>query len=249
MRKRLVFDWDGDREDERSSAAAGATAGWRRRLASRLGRPLGLPLGLPLWLLSNGAVYLASTAAQRFVHIVPGDEAALAAAQAQAGGPMLYIAWHRYNYVLAQLMMRWPERSRPTLIMHDGLASRALTHESSVWLGFTTFVFTRRGRRPPRQQIIDYIRRSGASILILPDAGGPYGVVKPGIVELAAACGAPVLPLGVHCQGTLRLGRTLRHELPRPGCRLALRAGPLIPAAAVTKERCQAALDDLELRP
>lgn len=242
MRKRLVFDSDGDWEDPRGGAAGGVTdsgprgPGWQR-------------LATPLWLLSNGAVYLACAAAQRLVRIEPGDEPAVQAARAQAGGPVLYIAWHRYNYVLAQLMLRWPEPLRPTLIMHDGLASRALTHESSAWLGFTTFVFTRRGRRPPRQQIRDYITRTGASILLLPDAGGPYGVVKPGIVELAAACAAPVQPLGVRCQGTLRLGRTLRHELPRPGCRLTLRAGPLLPAAVVTRERCQAELEALELPP
>jgi len=204
-------------------------------------------LSEPLWLCSNAAVYLAITAVNRFVTIEPGDEAQVFAAQARQGdAPILYIAWHRYNYVLAQLMQRWPAAARPTLIMHDGLASRALTHESSRWSGFTTFVFARRSPKSPREQIAEYVRESGASILLLPDAGGPYRVAKPGIVELAKLTGAPVLPLSVRHRGARTLGHELRHVLSLPGTHLSLRAGPLIPSEEVTLPRCQRALSDLE---
>jgi hypothetical protein len=164
----------------------------------------------------------------------------------EAAKPRIFIAWHRYNYLCAQALRHWPEHYRPTLIMHDGLASRALTHESSVWMGFNTFVFLRQSEVPPRQQIIEYIKISGDSILLLPDSGGPYKEVKPGVVEIATACQATVWPLTVYSQGAFPLGRTLRHYLPTPWCRLVVRLGAPIPPREVTLPRCQAALDALE---
>src|SRR5689334_16950717 len=96
-------------------------------------------------------------------------------ARARTEGPIAYVAWHRYNFASTHALAQLPGPLRPTLVMHDGLASRALTHEASAWFGFETFVFRRRSPVPPRAQIVDYVRASGRSIAILPDAGGPYG--------------------------------------------------------------------------
>jgi lysophospholipid acyltransferase (LPLAT)-like uncharacterized protein len=200
----------------------------------------------PLWLTTNGAVFLAMVLAHRGIKMGAGDDAELFARPLTQ---TIYIAWHRYNYLLVHLMKRWPAERRPTLIMHDGIASRALTHESSVWMGFTTFVYSRRSSTSPRQQIIDYMKQSGASILLLPDAGGPYGVVKPGVVELSAATGASVTPVGVRSEGTLKFGKTLQHELPWSGSTLESEVGPTLAPEEVNQARCQQELEALSARP
>ena len=87
-----------------------------------------------------------------------------------------------------------------------------------------------------------------SSASILPDAGGPYGAVKPGVIEIATGTGATVTPLAVHCKGTVELGRQLQHELPWPGCTLKLQAGAPIPASEVNLARCKASLDELSSR-
>ena len=207
------------------------------KLRERLMRPLGLA--------SNALVYLTNMAiAHRVVSegSLPSETAQALAAR----DPKILIAWHRYNYLCAHVMRHWPQGCRPTLIMHDGLSSRLLTHESSVWLGFDTFVFARRAALSPRQQIAEYLRRTQRSILLLPDSGGPYGVVKPGVVEIATACAASVWPLAIAQTGALELGKKLRHLLPLPGCHLDLRFGAPIPPESVTQQRCQDALDALE---
>jgi lysophospholipid acyltransferase (LPLAT)-like uncharacterized protein len=79
----------------------------------------------------------------------------------------------------------------------------------------------------------------------LPDSGGPYGVMKPGILEVARACDALVVPFAVAAQPSLTLGRTLRHVVPLPFARVTLRCAAPIAAADATVEDCQRAIDAL----
>lgn len=160
--------------------------------------------------------------------------------------PVLMIAWHRFNYVLAAALLKVPAELRPSLLMHDGLASRALTHESSVWAGFEVFAYRRRAATPPRAQIVEYLRTSQRSLLMLPDAGGPYGKVKPGVVEIARATEALVLPLSVRLDRAWRLGSSLNHVVPRPGAQARILVGDLLEGATVRVEDCQEALERLE---
>ncbi|MGZ3429836.1 MAG: hypothetical protein ACXVCV_24465, partial [Polyangia bacterium] len=105
-------------------------------------------------------------------------------------------------------------------------------------------VFRRRSDVAPRAQLIDYMRRSGRSIVNLPDSGGPYGIMKPGILEVARACDALVVPFVVDAHPALALGRTLRHVVPLPFARVTLRR--TAPLADATVDDCQRALDALE---
>jgi hypothetical protein len=155
------------------------------------------------------------------------------------------ISWHRYNYVLAAALLHLPEELRPSLLMHDGLASRALTHESSVWAGFEVLAYRRRSAVPPRTQIIEYLRSSHRNLLMLPDAGGPYGKAKPGVVEIARAAEALVLPLSAQVDRAWVLGSSLSHVVPKPGARARILVGELLEGSALRVEDCQEALDRL----
>ncbi len=89
------------------------------------------------------------------------------------------------------------------------------------------------------------MRGSGRHIFNLPDSGGPYGRMKPGIVEVAKACDAILQPVGIHARRTLTFGRTLRHVVPLPFCSLEAVAGRPLDARDATVEACQSALDAL----
>ena len=165
-------------------------------------------------------------------------------ALSRTNGPVVYVTWHRYNLAITPALKRLPAASRPSLVMHDGLASRALTHEASAWFGFETFVFHRRSPVSPRRQIADYVRSTGRHLAVLPDAGGPYGRVKPGLLQVAADCGAWIQPLVPRVRGAVRVGRTQRHVIPLPGCSIELQWGEPLPPGA-TPEQCQRGLDAL----
>jgi lysophospholipid acyltransferase (LPLAT)-like uncharacterized protein len=160
------------------------------------------------------------------------------------GKPLIYMTWHRLNYACMPVFLSLPPEARPTLIMHDGVASRAFSHRSTVWMGFESFVFRRNSNASPREQIAAYIRSTGRPILNLPDSGGPYGVVKPGILEVARACDARLVPFQVTAKPALSVGKKLQHVIPLPYCRIDVRRGvPLSGHSSV--DDCQRALDAL----
>jgi lysophospholipid acyltransferase (LPLAT)-like uncharacterized protein len=158
--------------------------------------------------------------------------------------PIIYVTWHRSNYVATAMLRRLPPTERPTFIAHDGIASRAFSHHAPVWLGFEVFAFQRRGGRSPREQIIDYVKRTSRPILNLPDSGGPYGKMKPGILEVARACNAVIVPFQVSASRALRIGQTLQHVLPLPFAHISACRGETLGDRA-TVEDCQSALDSL----
>lgn len=151
-------------------------------------------------------------------------------ALSRTNGPVVYVTWHRYNLAITPALKRLPAASRPSLVMHDGLASRALTHEASAWFGFETFVFHRRSPVSPRRQIADYVRSTGRHLAVLPDAGGPYGRVKPGLLQVAADCGAWNPAAGP--EGARRGARREDAEARHPAARLQHRAAMGRAAAA-----------------
>ena len=194
----------------------------------------------PLFLLSNASVFALHAPALLSARVRLEGVAPLE----RETRPLVFLSWHRFNFAATAALRALPPRIRPTLVMHDGVASRAITHESSAWLGFDTFVFRRRSPVSPRQQIIDYVRATGRSIVNLPDSGGPYGVMKPGILEVARACDARIVPFAVAAHPSLTLGRTLRHVVPLPFARVTLCCGAPLDAGA-TVDECQRAIDRL----
>jgi len=119
-----------------------------------------------------------------------------------------------------------------------------LTQGSSMQCSSIAFVFRRNSNASPREQIAAYIRSTGRPILNLPDSGGPYGVVKPGILEVARACDARLVPFQVTAKPALSVGKKLQHVIPLPYCRIDVRRGvPLSGHSSV--DDCQRALDAL----
>jgi hypothetical protein len=199
----------------------------------------------PAYFAGNLAVYGLNVLPARTARVRWGDALpALQASQRDAWRPILYVAWHRHNYASIPALLALPEALRPTLVMHDGAASRALTHASSAWIGFDALVYRRRSPVSPRQQMIDYVLREQRHLFVLPDAGGPYLRMKPGVLEIAARTRALVQPLAFRCRPSVTVGRRLRHVLPLPFATIDVHAGPLLEDP--TAEACQDALVALE---
>ncbi|HEX9100926.1 MAG TPA: hypothetical protein VF997_01915, partial [Polyangia bacterium] len=194
----------------------------------------------PLFVLSNASLFALHAPAMLSARVVFAEPLAPLVEAARVR-PLVWLAWHRFNFAATAALRALPEALRPTLVMHDGLASRALTHEASAWLGFETFVFRRRSTVSPRAQLVDYVRATGRSIVNLPDSGGPYGVMKPGILEVARACGALVVPFAVAARPSLTVGRRLRHVVPLPFARVTLRRGEPLAADDAGVAECQRA--------
>lgn len=192
----------------------------------------------PLLLTSNATLYALARA------VVPTSRVVFREPFVERGRPAIYVTWHRMNYVATPVFLALASEDRPTMIVHDGAASRAFSHHSLRWLGFDVFQFHRRAKVPPREQIARYVRDTGRSILNLPDSGGPYGKVKPGTLDVARACGACVVPFVAVGSRVLTVGERLEHVIPLPFGRIDVRRGPALDGTA-TVDDLQQALDAL----
>ncbi len=160
---------------------------------------------------------------------------------------VVYYCWHRYAWVAYLLFGGLPPHLRPTAIAHDGVLSR-INQRAGAWMGYPTLVFARGAAESPRAQIIEHARRAGCHLMLLPDSGGPYGQVKPGLVEIAQALGAWLQPFAVRTDGKVEVGAAQRHVCPLPFARVEVRVHDPLDGREATVEQCQRALEALERR-
>ena len=77
---------------------------------------------------------------------------------------------------------------------------------------------------------------------------GPYGVVQPGVLRLARAAGAPIVPLRAEAKFAKRLATWDRTVVPWPATRIVMHHGPALrPSPEATAAELEAARADLAL--
>jgi len=163
--------------------------------------------------------------------------------------PVLFCSLHRYGYLLFMVFGRQvPASMQPRVIGHDGHASRMQTR-AGVWAGYPLVEFKRQSLQTPRGQLIEHLRGRPGPVALLPDSGGPYGTVKPGVIEIASATDAVIVPWAARCiRGCVTVGRTMRHVVPLPFGRVEVARGRTLRAGERTRAALQSELDALEER-
>ncbi len=203
-------------------------------------------LAAPLVLASNvavgAAVYLPwRTARVRWA--IPLDD--VMRPVAGSGRSVIYYSWHAYEPFLVLAFRDIPLRSTPSAIGNDGIASRLVQH-TVAWSGMPVWVYRRRSPVPPTEQVIQLLKRHPQQIALVPDAGGPYGRVKPGLAEIARAVDAWLIPIVVRGRGRLKIQRPWRYGFPTPFCTVTVYPGEPFEGGTATVDRCQRALEELD---
>ncbi|PYQ17152.1 MAG: hypothetical protein DMF80_01580 [Acidobacteria bacterium] len=200
----------------------------------------------PLLFLTNCAFaacmlpYL-STAAVRW-HRPPGRLFERAAAE---GRPLIYYTWHAYTWLSVAAFRHFPAWAVPAILAHDGWRSRA-NQRAYAWFGFPVWVYGRHSPTRPKTQIADALSSRGGHLALAADSGGPYGRVKAGLLDIAQASGALLVPLAFRGRRIIRLRRPVTHYVPMPFCSLVVHDGDPLDARQVSLMHCQEALDRLE---
>jgi len=162
--------------------------------------------------------------------------------------PFILYTWHAYELFTLCATRTLPPAMRLTGIGHDGLKSRML-QRTMAWYGGRIWVYRRRSPVGPREQIVEMVRREGAPIVIVADAGGPYGQVKPGLAELARDTAAFLVPFALSGRGVVWISRPVRQGIPVPFARLdAVRGEPRDGTHASVSE-CQRWLTEVDDQP
>ncbi len=163
----------------------------------------------------------------------------------ESGRPIIYYSWHAYEPLTMLAFRDVPSDLKPTAIGHDGLLSRML-QRAGAWFGYHLWIYRRKSPVRPRDQIIDLVRTRHCNIGLFPDAGGPYGRIKPGIAEIAHATNALVVPMIARGRPILMLKWPWRYGFPLPFCSVVVFNGQPLDGRTTTLEECQTALEELE---
>ena len=159
--------------------------------------------------------------------------------------PIIFYSWHEYEPLTFLAFRDVPDPIKVTVIGHDGLLSRML-QQTAARLGFHVWIYRRRSPVRPKEQIIKLIQTRQCNIGLIPDAGGPYRKVKPGIAEIARATNALVVPLVTVGRRTVTVPWPKRFVLPLPFCSLVVWHGTALDGSTTTVAECQNALEGLE---
>ena len=154
-------------------------------------------------------------------------------------GPLVLGTWHG-GLLIAALCWRDLDLVIPVSQSRDGDRIDAVLRR----LGFAKSArgSSSRGATALLRELIRRVR-AGERIGMLPDGPrGPSGVAKPGVVALARATGARLVPVGVAAAPVWRFGSWDRARLPRPFARVRCVYGePLAVPRDATPEALEAA--------
>jgi lysophospholipid acyltransferase (LPLAT)-like uncharacterized protein len=157
----------------------------------------------------------------------------------RAGRPLIYAVWHGRILILPWLNARFRRTDGARAVRV--LASRSRDGElvAAFVRRFGMDVVrgsTSRGGAPALRQLARAVR-AGLDVAVVPDGPrGPSCRAQAGIVSLAAATGAPIVPVGVAARPARRLRSWDRFMVPVPFARCAVVFGPAL-AVARTEDR------------
>jgi len=161
--------------------------------------------------------------------------------------PVIFYSWHAYELPILCAVYHLPPDVRPWGIGHDGIFSRVFQRATS-WLGIPVWVYRRRSNVRPGQQIIELIETSPEPPILglIPDAGGPYGKLKPGILRIARATGADLVPVTVRAHPFLLQRQPARYVIPLPLGQVDVFVGTALDGSVVGPREAHDALQTLD---
>lgn len=136
-------------------------------------------------------------------------------------GPVIYGLWHNRIFAVPSAWRRLCGRERSTVVLtsasHDGaMLARAV---GVFGLGAVRGSSSRRG--VAALVALRKALRGGTDVCVTPDGPrGPRYELQPGLVKLAEASGAPVIPIHVEFDSAWRLKSWDRFALPKPFSRV-----------------------------
>jgi lysophospholipid acyltransferase (LPLAT)-like uncharacterized protein len=141
------------------------------------------------------------------------------------GERFVFASWHDGIVLLPLVMVRVPSRLRPRVLLswhRDAeLAAQAVLR---FGVRATRGSSTRGGIGALRGLLAAH--RAGDDLVVVPDGPrGPRCEVKPGLVQLGRATGAPIVPIALAAAPRRRLGSWDRMQLPLPFARVAIHFG------------------------
>lgn len=144
------------------------------------------------------------------------------------GGKILLCCWHQ-QFLGAIRHFKEYEPYRGSLMISkssDGELIAGVARRSGF---YPVRGSSSRGGRPALVEMIGRLKETGLAAHILDGPTGPMGVVKAGVIQLASAAGAAIVPFYTSADRAWYFKSWDRFMLPKPFARVTLRFGDLLP--------------------
>jgi len=144
------------------------------------------------------------------------------------GGSLLFCCWHQQVFPTLAYIRKFRELSPPLMI--------SLSNDGDIGAG----IVQRAGWTPVRgssskgglkalKQMIRELRRARVAGHIVDGPRGPAGIVKPGIISLALAARAVIVPVSLSADRVWYFNSWDRFMLPKPFAGIRIAFGEMIP--------------------
>jgi lysophospholipid acyltransferase (LPLAT)-like uncharacterized protein len=145
--------------------------------------------------------------------------------------PLIYAVWHGRILLVPWLNARLRRRdgARGVRVLASRSRDGQLIADFVRRFGLDVVRGSSSGGGAAALHELAHAVRAGDDVAIVPDGPrGPARRLQPGIVALAAATGAPIVPVGVAARPARRLASWDRFIVPAPFARCALVFGPVL---------------------
>jgi lysophospholipid acyltransferase (LPLAT)-like uncharacterized protein len=145
----------------------------------------------------------------------------------QNGGRVLLCGWHQQFFAAIRHFQTYATYHPALMISQskDGDIIAGIA-EKSGWHAVRGSSSRDGGRA--LKEMIDHLKRSGLAAHVVDGPRGPAGVIKAGVVSLARATGAVVVPVYVTSDRSWYFNSWDRFMLPKPFARVNLRFGQML---------------------
>ena len=153
----------------------------------------------------------------------------------QGGGKILLCVWHQQFFSAVRYFKKYAPY-HPGLMISQSKDGDVIARiaEKTGW--HTVRGSSSKDGGPALKGMIDHLSQYGFAGHILDGPRGPAGVVKAGVIRLARATGAMVVPIYASADRAWYLKSWDRFMLPKPFARVTLRYGDMLDLGSGTDE-------------
>jgi lysophospholipid acyltransferase (LPLAT)-like uncharacterized protein len=117
-----------------------------------------------------------------------------------------------------------------------------MLQQSATWFGYSIWVYRRQSQIRAKDQLVDFLRNGPCVIGLFADSGGPYGMVKPGLPEVARESDSMLVPFAVSSNPVVMMRKPRKYGFPLPFSSMEVFWGRPFEGNKVTVKDCQKAL-------
>jgi len=153
----------------------------------------------------------------------------------EKGGKVLLCVWHQQFFSAIRHFKEY-RHYRPSLMISRSADGEIIAGVANRTGWNTVRGSSSRDGRKALGEMMETLKHSSLAAHILDGPRGPAGIVKPGIIRLAGATGAAIVPFYTSADRAWYFNSWDRFMLPKPFARVTLRFGDMITLADADTE-------------